>query len=100
MSFSCNCGSRAVILSLISTTDGRSRRPQSLLKLHASAISSVNIKKCHRQFNVLINIVVVVFIFIYLHQIISYARSYEFQLVLWFMFRQLQLTYYKLWLVM
>ena len=57
MSFICDYGSRTVSFSSISTTEGRSRRPQLLPW----------------------TIVVVV-----VHQIISYARSYEFQWRLWF----------------
>ena len=44
MSFICDKGSRTVSFSSISTTDGRSRRPHSLLKLHAWAIQTANIK--------------------------------------------------------
>ena len=44
MSFNCDHGSRAIGFSSISTTDGRSRRPQSLPKLHAWAIQTANIK--------------------------------------------------------
>ena len=77
MSFICNYGSRTVNFSWISTTDGRPCRPQSLVKLHAWAIKTANIKIATNNF--LINIFFCVFfLFSYLHQKISYARSYEF----------------------